>query len=147
MEIFKKSIGVAFILVAIGLIGFLVFKSFALRKNNEQSPVLQENLNKESAGLVEKSKQNLVEKQKNRENLVEKEVTGNIESIQEKTLTVKNPQETVVVNINGATPVMLFVNTDKKAVGQMADLKLGDPVKVLYDETTKNAMKISVTKS
>ncbi len=71
-------------------------------------------------------------------------ITGSVEIIAEKTLTVKNPQESMVVNINGATPVMLMVGSASPVVGQLADLKKGDSVKMSYDRTTKNVMLISV---
>lgn len=74
-------------------------------------------------------------------------VTGSVEIIAEKTLTVKNPQESIVVNINGATPVRLTVGNANPVAGQMADLKKGDLVIVTYDKINKNTMLISVSRS
>jgi hypothetical protein len=74
------------------------------------------------------------------------DITGSVEIIAEKTLTVKNSQELVVVNINGSTPVMLIVGNASPVVGQMADLKKGDLVKVTYDKVNKNTMLISVSR-
>jgi hypothetical protein len=72
------------------------------------------------------------------------DATGTVEVIAEKTLTIKS-QESIVVNINGATPVLITVGTGQPTAGQMADLKKGDSVKVTYDKTTKNVLMISVT--
>lgn len=74
------------------------------------------------------------------------DVVGNVAIISEKTLTIKNSTQSTVVNINGATPVMITDEKNQTSASQMADLKVGDAVKVTYDQTTKNAMLISVTK-
>jgi len=70
------------------------------------------------------------------------DVAGAIEVIEEKTLTIKTSKEAVVVNINGVTPVMVMRTNNKAVVGQMADLKIGDAVKVTYDKITRNAVMI-----
>ena len=75
------------------------------------------------------------------------DVTGNIEVIGEKTVTVKNANEVTVANINGATPVMISDGKNPAVAGQMADLKLGDAVKMTYDKTTKNVMVVLVMRS
>ncbi|MCX6761402.1 MAG: hypothetical protein NTY33_00940 [Candidatus Moranbacteria bacterium] len=74
------------------------------------------------------------------------DASGNVETILEKTLTIKNPNGSTVVNINGATPVMITDGKNSSVAGQMADLKVGDAVKVTYDTATKNTTLISVTK-
>jgi uncharacterized protein YneF (UPF0154 family) len=74
------------------------------------------------------------------------DVTGIVEVIAEKTLTIKG-QESIVVNIDGATPVLITAGAGQPIAGQMADLKKGDSVKVTYDKTTKNALIISVTRA
>jgi len=71
---------------------------------------------------------------------------GTVEVIAEKTLTVKADKASVVVNINGATPVMLAVGKNAPVAGQMADLKKGDSVKVTYDQATKAARLILITR-
>jgi hypothetical protein len=76
------------------------------------------------------------------------EVTGELKMIGEKTITVKSSEvDSAVVNINGATPVMLSNNENKTTLGQMADLQIGDTVRVTYDKTTKNVNMIFVIKS
>ncbi|MFZ2189087.1 MAG: hypothetical protein WAV73_06015 [Candidatus Moraniibacteriota bacterium] len=75
------------------------------------------------------------------------DVSGSVEAIAEKTLTIKTPQELTVVNINGTTPVIITLGADQPIAGQMADLKKGDSVKVTYDKTTKNASMISITRA
>ena len=74
------------------------------------------------------------------------DVAGTVEVIAEKTLTIKG-QELSVVNINGSTPVMITAGASQPVAGQMADLKVGDSVKVSYDKITKNAIIISVAKT
>ena len=76
------------------------------------------------------------------------EIVGTLAVIGEKTITVKNVDtDAAIININGATPVMISNNENKVTSGQMADLKVGDSVTVTFDKATKNAMLISVTKS
>ncbi|MFA5962230.1 MAG: hypothetical protein WC848_06115 [Parcubacteria group bacterium] len=72
------------------------------------------------------------------------DVSGNIEKIAEKTLTIKNSRESVSVNINGATPVMISVNGNNTVLGQIADIKKDDVVRVTYDVATKNVKMILV---
>jgi uncharacterized protein YneF (UPF0154 family) len=75
------------------------------------------------------------------------DISGSVEVIAEKTLTIKTPQESTLVNINGATPVIITLGADQPTAGQMADLKKGDLVKVTYDKTTKNVLMISVARA
>jgi hypothetical protein len=74
------------------------------------------------------------------------DATGTVDVIAEKTLTIKTNQEPLVVSINGATPVMLAVGKNAPVAGQMADLKKGDSVKVTYDQATKAARLILITR-
>ena len=74
------------------------------------------------------------------------DATGTVDVIAEKTLTIKTNQAPLVVNINGATPVMIVVGKNSPAAGQMADLKKGDSVRVTYDQATKAARLILITR-
>ncbi|MFZ2226102.1 MAG: hypothetical protein WA064_01125 [Candidatus Moraniibacteriota bacterium] len=75
------------------------------------------------------------------------EVIGVLNIIGDKTITVKSSgADSAVVNINGATPVMLLGNDNKATSGQMADLRIGNTVRVVYEKITKNARMIFVTK-
>ena len=72
------------------------------------------------------------------------DASGSIEMIEEKTLTIKQLRGSLVVNINGATPVMLIAGRSQPVPAQVADLKKGELVKITYDKTTKNAIQISI---
>ena len=73
------------------------------------------------------------------------DVMGSIGTIAEKTITVTHLKESTVLNITGATPVMITAGT-KTIPGQMADLKVGDAAKVTYDQTSKNVTMISIVR-
>jgi hypothetical protein len=75
------------------------------------------------------------------------DAVGIVEAIGEKTITVKNAENSSVVGITGATPVVITSNNAKTISGQMADLKVGDAVKVVYDKTTKNVTMITITRA
>ncbi len=75
------------------------------------------------------------------------DVTGTVDTIVEKTLTIKTQKDSVAVNINGATPVMLQVGNTPAKVGQLADLKKEDSVKITYDSVTLNAQLILIVRA
>lgn len=67
--------------------------------------------------------------------------TGYVEVIDQYLLTVKNANESVGVNITGATPVV-----DAGKTSQMSGLRVGDNVNVTYDKITKNATLIYIVR-
>lgn len=75
-------------------------------------------------------------------------VMGSVGVIGEKTLTIKLPQDSIVVNISDITPIMLIGTKagNEAVIGKIADIKVGDPVRVTYDKASKDAKLISVTK-
>jgi hypothetical protein len=74
------------------------------------------------------------------------DVSGTIDVIGERNLTIKTQNEAVVVNISGVTPVMVIGADNKAVVGQLADLKIGDVVKVTYDNVTRNVVMVYFNK-
>ena len=71
-------------------------------------------------------------------------LTGTVDKIAEKTLSVKDTKTSTSVNINGATPVMHKQKDGTLKVGQIADLKTNDSIKVEYDIETKNVQLITI---
>jgi len=80
----------------------------------------------------------------------EEKVTANalgvVETIAEKTLTVKQIMGTVVISIDDLTKIEITDSSNQITLGKLADLKVGDSVKIIYDKTTKNAITVSVAK-
>lgn len=114
---------------------------FIARSINNKNQVGKPNQNK---SVAKKEPANIFEQDANgKKEVSATDVVGSVSVIAEKTLTVKTQKDAVVVNINGATPVVI-TSGDKTITGQMADLKVGDAVKVTYDETSKNVALISV---
>lgn len=72
------------------------------------------------------------------------DVIGSVTDITEKTLTVSHLQNSTVVNINGSTSVVVLVDGKQPAIAQIADIKVGEAVKVTYNQATKNVVMISV---
>ena len=74
-------------------------------------------------------------------------LTGTADKIAEKTLTVKDAttSASTVVNINGATPVMLKQKDGTLKAGQIANLRINDSIKVEYDSETKDVQLITIT--
>ncbi|MFA5962272.1 MAG: hypothetical protein WC848_06335 [Parcubacteria group bacterium] len=62
------------------------------------------------------------------------DLAGTIVNIKEKTMLIKGVNETVLVNISGATPVTLIDKNKKETLAGMADLERGDAVKITYDK-------------
>ncbi|MEI6588196.1 MAG: hypothetical protein WCO05_04595 [Candidatus Moraniibacteriota bacterium] len=133
----KKTIILIFALVVLFGGIFIIAKSIR-DKSVAKNPVDQNTIVKNNMFGQEATKVN--------EN-ARVDVSGSVEVIAEKTLTIKTPKESTVVNINGSTPVIITTSTDQPTAGQMADLKKGDLVNVTYDKTTKNVLMIFVTRA
>ena len=120
---------------------FLIAKSISNKKQASNNPTQNPlaNVKKEPANLFGQDAAN------NKNTSVD--VTGTVGVIAEKTLTIKTTDVSIAVNINGATPVMLQAGNVPAVVGQMADLKKGDSVKVTYDQTSKNAQLIFIMRA
>ncbi len=86
--------------------------------------------------------------QQNGSNQVLKKIDalGRIAEISEKTIVVKHSDETTTVNVDSNTSVGIFFSLDTSTPGSLADLRLGDAVKVTYDSVTKDAKIILVAR-
>ena len=72
-------------------------------------------------------------------------LTGTADKIEEKTLIIKDATIATIVNINGATPVMLKQKDGTLKAGQIANLRINDSIKVEYDLETKDVQLITIT--
>ena len=63
----------------------------------------------------------------------------------DKTLIIKDATIATIVNINGATPVMLKQKDGTLKAGQIANLRINDSIKVEYDLETKDVQLITIT--
>lgn len=142
----KKIIGLVFILGALVLTGVLVFKSLSLGKKT--APVSSQTDLKDG-GKIDPNDNELVkalkgvkEEEQNTANAI-----GKIETVDEKTLTIKQVLGNVVINFDAAASVVTINGQNQESPGKSTDLKVGDSVVIVYDRTTKNAIKISVTRS
>jgi len=128
----KKIIILVFALVV--LVGAILFATRKVIDKNQKAaePNLTEN-----SGMEKKKETKLFGQEGQGKNVVS--VSGNVSVISEKTLTIKTQSTPVVVNINGATPVMTINSNNNSTIAQIADLKVGDAVRLTYDQVSGNA--------
>ena len=110
--------------------------------NEKQLNVVENQLTAEKKDSAGTSAQGMGEGNR----IISGEIVGNVEMIDEKSLTVKDDKKTITINVNSTNSVMIANSGEKNqvVVGKLADLKKGDMVKVIYDESTKNALKIAI---
>jgi hypothetical protein len=125
------------ILVLVVLVGgiFLISSSIKDKKQGVTAPnpvvaTKEEPVNMFRQGSGEDNGKNMID------------ISGTVDVIGEKDLTVKTQNEAILVNISGVTPVMVTGADNKAVVGQIADLKVGDVIKVTYDKVTRNAVMV-----
>ncbi len=120
------------ILALVVLVGGIFFIASQVNKKQEVNPVATR-----TPSELETKKQGLSKGGDENTNTF----TGYVEVIDQYLLTVKNANESVGVNITGATPVV-----DAGKNSQIANLKVGDNVNVTYDKITKNATLIYIVR-
>jgi preprotein translocase subunit YajC len=72
--------------------------------------------------------------------------TGTVESVSAGKLVVNLGTKDTTVNVTSDTIISLIYREKKAATGKIADVKVGENVKVEYDKETMNATKIIVPK-
>jgi hypothetical protein len=148
----KKSLVI--LLAFVILIGsiFLLVGSRSNKNTNSSKNVTGQDIKPQPAPAgegkeaPEKSLIQVFEETKKTEEKVMDNALGVIETIAEKTLTVKQILGTAVVNIDDSTKIEITDSKNQTILGKLADLKVGDSVKIIYDKTTKNAITVSVAR-
>ncbi|MEI7425592.1 MAG: hypothetical protein WCK16_01530 [Candidatus Moraniibacteriota bacterium] len=131
----KSSILILALVVLVGGIFFIVSQ---INKKQEVAPVTTKSSSELEVKRNEMLNNRVLEKGGDENTNT---FTGKVMVIDQYLLTVKNTNESIGLNITGATPVM-----DAGKVSQMADLKVGDDINVTYDKTTKNATLIYIVR-
>jgi hypothetical protein len=128
------------ILALILLVGSIFFAVLRMGDRNQEK-----NIGQNPAAKKKSADDMLSKRLEQGENKNVIDVKGNIESVLEKTLKVKDISGAItIINISADTPVEIVGINKKTTPAQLSDLRIRDLVKVTYDKMTINATLIQV---